>query len=164
MVKECLEKEEGLGTLLRTLTDRIDRGSEARYRALKLPMRARYTPILRALGHETLTVSDIVARSLATQGAISQTVKLMEEDGLLRRAPTADGRTRTLMLTRKGQALHDRLLQHWDARFDAIANLEQEIGAPLRKILSDAIQSLDRQTFQHRIQEAEVDPTAPISE
>lgn len=155
MVKTDNQSAPGLGTLLRYLTERIDRGSETRYRETGVTTRARYTPILRALHGAPLTVTELEARSLTTQGAISQTVKLMEKEGLLRKVPMKDGRARALVLTNMGRALHDELGRHWSARLAAIDGLEKEIDAPLRKILSDALAALDRTDFRQRIEDAE---------
>jgi DNA-binding MarR family transcriptional regulator len=145
----------GLGTLLRHLVDLLDRGSEAHYRDSGLDMRARYTPLLRALGERPLTVSELCARASVTQGAVSQAIKLMEADGLVWRIPGDDGRSRAAGLTRKGTNLRARLVPQWEARLRAVDELENEIHAKLREILLRAIEALQREGFEHRIAKAE---------
>jgi MarR family transcriptional regulator, organic hydroperoxide resistance regulator len=154
----------GLGTLLRHLSDLLDRGSEEHYRTADIPTRARYTPMLRALGDSPLTVSELQSRAGVTQGAVSQTIALMEADGLVSRIKGQDARSRIVNLTKKGKILHARLAAHWAARFAAIDELEIEIGAPLRAILTDAIDALHDEDFAIRIARSEGTPASSLDE
>lgn len=144
-------KHSGLGELLRHLTDVLDQGSEDAYLAMGIDYRARYTPIMRAFSGEPISVSEIQERARFTQGAISQTIKLMEADDLVDRVITEDGRSRTVQLTEKGMALHTSLLELWQHRLDAIADLEAEIGYPLRSILASAINALEQDGLAERL-------------
>lgn len=141
----------GLGELLRHVGELLDEGAEAHYRSMSLNYRARYTPVLRALRAGAQTVTDITERSHLTQGAISQTVALLEGEGLIIRHALSDGRKSGLRLSTTGQALVARLEPHWEATFAAIAGLEQEIGHPLRQALEGAARALARQGFSARI-------------
>lgn len=145
----------GLGTVLRHLVELLDRGSEAHYRSAGLNTRARYTPLLRALGDGPLTVNELRERAGVTQGAISQAVKLMEAEGLAQRIAGDDGRSRAVALTPKGAGLRASLVPQWRARLRAIDELEDEIGAPLREILHTAIEALEREGFDRRIVKAD---------
>ncbi len=144
----------GLGELLRYLTDLLDRGSETAYADRGVAHRARYTPVMRALGEEPLSITMLQQRLRVTQGAVSQTVKLMVGEGLLRRVASADRRTRIVALTKKGEAQRQRLLEEWQVRLDAIAELESEIEAPLRGTLLRTIAGLEREGFEQRIARA----------
>lgn len=143
-----------LGELLRHLTDLLDRDAERIYArmGIGLDYRARYTPILRAKWGSPLSITELQQRVRITQGAVSQTVKLMETDGLLRRVESEDRRERKVALTEKGQALRQRLLKEWDIHVDAIAELEAEIGVPLRGNLLQAIAGLEQESFERRIE------------
>ncbi len=145
----------GLGELLRHLTDLLDRGSEAHYRAAGLAMRARYTPILRVLGNGSQTIGELQERTCVTQGAVSQTIKLMEADGLVRRVQGKDARSRIVSLTKEGEKLRAGLVDHWKARLTAIDELEHEVDVPLRVMLADAIEALHAEGFEQRITRAE---------
>ncbi|MEG3641334.1 methyltransferase domain-containing protein [Magnetococcus sp. PR-3] len=147
--------EPGLGERLRQLTELVDRGAQQAYDQKGLPYRPRYTPIMRALGDGICTVKEITARLSVTQGAISQTIKQMEQDGLIRRTPGQDARQQILSLTETGAHLQTLLYQHWQATFTAIEHLEREIGTPLRLHLGHAIDALSQQGFAARITEAE---------
>ena len=144
----------GLGELLRHLIDLLDSDAERANARLGAgpQFRARYTPIMRALDGEPLSITELQKRVRITQGAVSQTVKLMESDGLLRRVESEDRRSRKVGLTKKGKTLRDRLEGEWDLRLAAIAELETEIGVPLRRNLLRAIASLDRESYDHRIE------------
>lgn len=141
----------GLGELLRHLTDLLDRGSQDAYQDSGLSFRPRYTPIMRALEGEPVSVSELCERLRITQGAISQTLKLMEADNLVDRVPTQDSRSRAIILTTEGQALRKKLMSQWHLRLLAISELEAEIDLPLRSVLKSAIDALETEGFAHRL-------------
>jgi DNA-binding MarR family transcriptional regulator len=145
------KEKSGLGELLRYVGELVEQGAEEHYRTMSLNYRARYTPVLRALRAGAQTVTDITARTRLTQGAISQTVALLEGDGLIVRHAVNDGRKSGIQLTEAGRLLVDKLEQHWVATFAAIAALEEEIGHPLRQALESAAQALEKQGFSARI-------------
>lgn len=154
------DRHAGLGELLRYLSEVVDAGASQHYRAIDLLWRPRYTPVLRALLAGNATVTAIVAHSRLTQGAVSQTVALMISDGLLSREGVEDGRKSALRITAQGDVLIARLQRHWDVTFAAIDALEAEIGHPLRKVLEDAADALERQGFAQRLQVATAEETA----
>jgi len=141
----------GLGELLRYVSELIEQGADAQYRAMRLNYRARYTPVLRALHGGAQTVTDITARTRLTQGAISQTVALLEADGLVSRHALDDGRKSGIRLTAAGRALVDRLERHWTATFAAIGRLEEEVGYPVRQVLIAVAAALEREDFSARV-------------
>src|SRR3569833_2150735 len=103
------EQQPGLGELLRYVGELVEHGADDRYREINLNCRARYTPVLRAMSAGAETISDITSRTHLTQGAISQTVGLMETDGLVSRPPVADGRKSGISLTPAGKKLVTQL-------------------------------------------------------
>lgn len=145
------EYEPGLGELLRHLTDLVDGGADKVYREKGLRYRPRYTPVMRLLAGGSCTVSSITTRLAITQGAVSQTVKLMDEDKLIVRKAGSDARQTVISLTKSGQALLGTLQTHWDATLRAIDELEEELDAPLRIILTNAINLLEKKGFDERI-------------
>lgn len=144
----------GLGELLRFVNELVEQGAEQHYQAMRLNYRARYTPVVRALSAGARTVTEITERTRLTQGAISQTVALLENDGLIVRRALEDGRKSAIQLTAVGRKLSTVLEQHWIATFSAIASLEKEIGFPLMNALDAAAQALERQGFAERIDAA----------
>lgn len=144
----------GLGELLRYVNDLVEQGAEEHYRAMRLDYRARYTPVLRALHAGARTVTDITERTRLTQGAISQTVALLDGDSLVSRHALDDGRKTGIRLTAAGRALVRKLERHWTATFAAIDRLEQEIGYPLRQVLEAAAGALEREGFASRVMAA----------
>ena len=141
----------GLGELLRYVSELVEFGAEEHYRGMRLNYRARYTPILRALKAGAETVTDITARCYLTQGAISQTIGLMEADGLILREALQDGRKSRIRLSSLGRNLGRKLEQHWRVTFAAIETLEDEIGHPLRKTLAETARALEQQGFSARL-------------
>ncbi|MGJ7914971.1 MarR family winged helix-turn-helix transcriptional regulator [Massilia sp. LXY-6] len=149
----------GLGELLRYVNELVEHGAEEHYRAMRLDYRARYTPVLRALKAGAQTVTDITERTRLTQGAISQTVALLEGDGLVSRHAVDDGRKSGIRLTAAGRTLVAKLERHWTATFAAIGNLEEEIGYPLRRALEAAAEALEREGFSARVSIAKTQNT-----
>lgn len=144
----------GLGELLRYVGELVELGAEEHYRAMSLSYRPRYTPVLRALNAGAETVTDITTCSRLTQGAISQTIGLMEADGLILREALDDGRKSRIRLTPSGRKLVKKLEQHWIATFAAIEALEVEIGHPLRKVLTETAKALEQKGFAGRLSAA----------
>lgn len=145
----------GLGELLRHLSEMFDQGSEAHYRRSNVPIKSRYTPVLRALAkQDEQTVKEITAQLQITQGAVSQTIRLMETDGLIKRKPgTSDARETIIKLTKEGQSLTGILKEHWRARFAAIEGLENELAIPIRNHLEIIAAALEKKGFAERIDE-----------
>lgn len=141
----------GLGELLRYVGELVEQGADEHYHAMRLNYRARYTPVLRALNTGVQTVTEITGCTRLTQGAVSQTVSLLESDGLISRHALDDGRKTRIQLTPTGQALVEQLEQHWRTTFAAIDVLEEEIGFPLREVLTAVAECLERQGFSARL-------------
>ena len=144
----------GLGELLRYTGELVDKGAEEHYRALSLNYRPRYTPVLRAISAGSVTVQDITAATHLTQGAISQSVALMEQEGILVREQQSDGRKFALRLTPAGVALVAQLEARWEAIFSAIGQLEKEVGLPLMAGLEALASALEQRGFAERIEQA----------
>jgi len=144
----------GLGEMLRHLSELIDNGSEKTYPALPVNYRSRYTPVMRAIAAGATTVSDIKSITFLTQGAVSQTVALMEQDGIIERKPLTDGRKNALQLTAHGHTVLSRLECHWQAIFLAVSKLEAETGTPLMEALKKTISALSDRSAEARISEA----------
>lgn len=149
-----MRTETGLGEWLRHLGDLLDLGSAQRYAEMGLEYRPRYTPVLRALDAGARTVSDIRDRSRLTQGAVSQTLALMEADGLVTRHALPDRRSSRVLLTANGEDLVAILTGHWQTIFTAVDALEAEIGHPLRRVLADTVAALERRGFAERLRDA----------
>ena len=143
--------EPGLGELLRYVSELVEYGAQAHYQEMGLQYRARYTPVLRAIRSGASTVTKITQRSHLTQGAISQTVGQMETDGIICRQRCEDARKSVIQLTQAGKKLVSKLNTHWAATFEAIEQLEEEIGYPLRRVLEDTARALEKQGFSQRL-------------
>jgi len=146
----------GLGEMLRYLTELVDSGSEKTYPRLPANYRSRYTPVLRAIIAGASTVSEIKSVTFLTQGAVSQTVALMEQDGLLIRETLADARKSALHLTPLGQSMLAELEIHWQSIFLTVDKLEKETGWPLMRVLKETTEALRARSVEERIAEAKL--------
>ncbi|WP_085726734.1 MarR family winged helix-turn-helix transcriptional regulator [Pseudomonas sp. R37(2017)] len=143
--------EPGLGELLRYVSELVELGAEEHYQQMGLKYRARYTPVLRAIRSGARTVTEITALTHLTQGAISQTLSHMETEGVIARQRGEDARQTVVQLTPAGKKLVSKLTSHWTATFETIEHLEEEIGYPLRRVLEDTAQALEKQGFSQRL-------------
>jgi len=156
--------EPGLGELFRHLVELTDNSSDSWYKAENLHFRPRYTPIMRILVHGSACVSEINKQLNITQGAVSQTIKLMIEDGLVYRHKGKDARQSIISLTAQGQDLVDVLKPHWDAMFTAIKTLEEEISLPLMDSLKRTVLALEEKPYATRVIEAKRERPSEINE
>ncbi|HYC02753.1 MAG TPA: MarR family winged helix-turn-helix transcriptional regulator [Azospirillaceae bacterium] len=142
-----------LGSLLRTLVERLDADVEAAYRASGLDYRPRFTPVVRVLSEAgPSTIKAIAAHAGITHSAASQTVAEMARQGLVATEPGADARERIVRLTDAALALLPTLRRHWAATNAAADGLGAELGVPLAEIVADAIARLESRPFLERIQ------------
>lgn len=143
----------GLGTLLRHLTELLDGDLERVYAAMQIDYRARYTPVYRVLlANDRPTIRDIAKQAGMTHSAVSQTVSHMARDGLVTLEPGRDRRQRLVRLTDKGASLRKRLEQQWALTGLAARQLDGELSMPLSKILTEAIEAVERAPFSQRIE------------
>ena len=149
----------GLGQLLRHLKELVDGEADAFYAADGLDYRPRYTPIMRALAADSHAVGELSEITGLSQGAVSQTIKLMERDGFISLTSGGDARRTVVSLSAQGRDLLDYLQDHWRCTFQAIDELEREIGVPLRRVLADAIERLEDVSFGDRLRRAKIAAT-----
>jgi|GEM_PF-11972 len=144
----------GLGELLRHLLELVDNQADAIYQETNLKYRPRYTPVMRVLATGPCSINDITNKLSVTQGAVSQTIKLMLADGLIGKQMGSDARQTIVQLSDNGERILSHLQNHWQATFSAINTLEQELDIQLRDNLSKTISALERFSFSQRIKTA----------
>lgn len=144
----------GLGELLRHLVELTDGSADTFYQQLPFAYRPRYTPIMRVLASGPASVSDLKTQLNITQGAVSQTIKLMLQDQLIEKYKGQDARQSIVRISEQGEAALQRLTPHWQAIFQAIEGLETDIQQPLMQTLQRTSQALEQQSFAQRIQVA----------
>ncbi|HEY1394737.1 MarR family winged helix-turn-helix transcriptional regulator [Roseateles sp.] len=142
-----------LGTQLRHLIELLDSAVERSYENLDPSYRPRYTPVMRVLMQDGVaTISEIAQSAGISQPAVTQTVARMTEADLVSVTPSeTDARQRIVQLTKKGKRLAPRLTQCWEATALAARSLEADMQVPLGRVLEDAIQALEKQSYDERI-------------
>jgi SAM-dependent methyltransferase/DNA-binding HxlR family transcriptional regulator len=134
------------------MLDIVDSASQAFYSQLEFPYRPRYTPLMRTLASGPATVTDLVTQLALTQGAVSQTLKLMADDGLITRSVSpGDGRQVIITLSEHGQGVLDILRPHWARMIAASAELEMDAHVPIRATLRSALAVCDERAFAERL-------------
>lgn len=147
-----------LGTLLRTLLDRLDPDVEAAYRSAGLDFRPRFTPVLRALvEHGPQRIKDIATASGQTHSAVSQTVSALQARDWVRLVPGKDSRERIVHLTSSAQARLPALRTQWARTARAAASLDADLGQSLEEVLRRALQALEARSFGERMGERHTD-------
>ena len=102
-----------------------------------------------------MTIGEIAGLAGITQPAATQTVALMQKQGLLLIAPgLQDGRQRIVSLSDKGRALLPRIEQCWRATKMAADSLDADLDTPLSQCLAQAIDALAARPFGERVRSA----------
>ena len=139
-----------LRVLMAALDDEISRLYDER----GLPgVRPRFAmPLIRLARRGPMTIRQLADSFELTHSAMSQTVKAMHREGLVRTvAGEADGRTRVVELTERARAVVPFLEAEWRATEQAVIELEAEIPYPLSQVVRDLEAALARRSFHDRI-------------
>ncbi|NMO21014.1 MarR family transcriptional regulator [Pyxidicoccus fallax] len=151
-----------LGTLLRHLIEHLDGAVEQAYQQAGLDYRPRYTPVIRALMAQGPVSLRVISREARiSHSAVSQTVSQMVNDGLVELQPGSDGRERIVTLTPRARAMLPALERQWSATNAAAERLDAELSAPLSGILREALEALEREPFDTRIEKAAAELPKP---
>ncbi|GII58120.1 MarR family transcriptional regulator [Planotetraspora thailandica] len=147
---------ESLGTRLRHLLELLDGDVAAVYGDLGLAgFRPRFTPIVRVLAaSEPRSIRDLAQAVGVTHSAASQTVAQMARDDLVAIASGDDARQRVVRLTPKARSLLPALEAEWAATAAAAAELEGELSFPLSRLVTEALDALNRRPMRRRIADA----------
>ncbi|QSQ21683.1 winged helix-turn-helix transcriptional regulator [Pyxidicoccus parkwayensis] len=144
-----------LGTLLRTLIEQLDGAVEQAYQSAGLDYRPRYTPIIRTLmAQGPVSIRAIAQQAKVSHSAVSQTVSQMVNAGLVELQPGADARERIVALTPRARTMLPALERQWAATNAAAEQLDKELSAPLSRVLAEALQALEREPFDARLEKA----------
>jgi DNA-binding MarR family transcriptional regulator len=147
---------EGLGTQLRRLLELLDGDVDQVYAADGLGYRARYTPVMKALGDgRARSIKDIARQSSLSHSAACQTIEKMVQSGFLERTVGDDARQRLVGLTRAGKEALPLLRKHWAATEAAAARLDEGLEHPLGATIAAAISALEAHSFLDRIKTEE---------
>ena len=148
------EHKLGLGTLLRKVILELDGGTQQVYDRRAASFRPRYFPVARQLTEHGPTAVSLLSERLGmTQPAISQTLREMENDGLIALATGEDRRVRLASLTSKGRKVCSELGPVWAAVAQSADEIGSEIGADLPDIFNRLVTALERKPFAARVEE-----------
>jgi DNA-binding MarR family transcriptional regulator len=150
-----------LGTLLRNLSETLDRAVEDAYRDAGLRYRPRYTPVYRALLSGPASIRALSRETGVSHSAVSQTVAQMKRDGLVALRQGADARERIVELSPAALALRQKLERHWEVTEAATQSLERDVGAPIGELLKRALAALEDRSMGQRIADAQARQPAP---
>jgi DNA-binding MarR family transcriptional regulator len=96
-------------------------------------------------------IQEIAREAMITHSAASQTVSQMVRDELVYLEPGQDGRQRIVHMGPAARKMLPRLRRLWASTASAAAGLNGELSAPLERILTEAIEALERRPFAERI-------------
>ena len=144
-----------MGTLLRQLVTLMDGEVDAFYVREGLPLRSRYTPVIKALlRRDSATIKQLAADVGLTHSALSQTISQMTKEGLVIGRPGDDPRERHIRLTPAAKALLPRIKECWRLFDAAAASVSSDAGASLAAVCASAIAALEAKPFGERIKAA----------
>lgn len=146
-----MSKTNTLGSLLRTLIERLDHDVELRYQAHGLDYRPRYTPVVRALQElGPASITSIANYTGIPHSAASQTVAQMHKKGWISYSEGCDKRARIVNPTAQLTAVLPTLQQEWETTRRAASAFDAELSTPLSVLLLEAHAALDRAPFSSR--------------
>ena len=149
-----LYMEPGLGTRLRQLIEFLDRGVDDSYQAAGLDFRARFYPYFcMLLERQDRSVGEFASYLGFSQPAVTQTLALMRDAGLIEPIHCQDRRRRRFRLTAKSLAMLPDLQRIWSAAAGAAAALDRALPAPLGGTASIALTLLSSKPFSEMIEE-----------
>lgn len=139
---------------MRHLIELLDTAVGQTYAEAGLDYRPRYTPLMRALrDSDGLAIGQLAEAAGITQPAATQTIALMQKDGLVSaHAAPEDARRKLIRLSAKGRKMLPALETCWAATNAASKALESELPYPLSDLIEAAITALDQQPMDARIQ------------
>jgi DNA-binding MarR family transcriptional regulator/N-acetylglutamate synthase-like GNAT family acetyltransferase len=148
-------RELALASRLKRLSERLMRDVSGIYDELSVVFKARWFPVLYALGQESpRSVTELAQTLRLTHPAINQIVTEMVRRGLLLRSRDAvDERKRLLSLTAKGEDTIRRLEPVWEEIRIANAEFMDEVGVDLLDVLGRIEAGLDRRGMYERVRE-----------
>lgn len=141
-----------LGTLLRALIGMLDRDVDAFYAERGIPLRSRYTPVIKALlNRDSATIKQLASDVGLTHSALSQTITQMVKDGLVVATAGDDPRERRIRLSLEGMALLPQILECWRIFERATETVSQDAGIELMAMAERAISALQERPFSERV-------------
>jgi DNA-binding MarR family transcriptional regulator len=145
---------QSLGTSLRLLIEALDSAVDDAYRTSGVPFRARFYPYFQLLiDDDDLSVGEFAARLGFSQPAVTQSLGLMSNAGLIERIPVADRRERRYRLTGRARAMLPSLQRIWDSVAGAASRLDRSLPAPLSETVTRALHELSQTPFTQMIAE-----------
>lgn len=142
----------GLGTLLRALVEQLDDAVQARYRAVGLDYRPRFTPVVRYLAeHRAASLRALAAAADVSHSAMSQTIAEMNRLGLVTKQTGSDAREQLVALSGAGKAMLPELEVCWRQTDAAARRLSADVGCDLELVIAEALRQLEQQSFDQRI-------------
>jgi ribosomal protein S18 acetylase RimI-like enzyme len=145
--------ELALATRLRRLADRLQHDVTQVYAEHEVAVRARWFPLLAALGREAPRSISELARDLGlTHTAIHQIAAEMGRAGLVASGQhPSDGRQRLLRLSHDGERAVARLQPLWSAILAATAELTAESGYDVIRVIASVEARLDERSMVERL-------------
>ena len=142
----------GLGTLLRSLIERLDEAVDESYSGQVPDMRPRYYPVMRILlSQEEAAIGTLAQLAGVSQPAMTQTVTQMRAINFVEPVESADRRHRKIRLSKVGLDAAHRLEKVWTAVALAADGLDADLAFPLSDLVRQAHAALDHQNFAARI-------------
>lgn len=144
----------GLGTRLRLLIAALDDAVEQSYRDAGVNFRPRFYPYFRLMiACDSVSVGECVTGLGFTQPAATQTLQVMQREGLIEPIAGKDRRERRFALTASARAIIPQLETIWAAIAEAAQALDATLPHPLAETVNAALQQLERQSFGELIKQ-----------
>ena len=154
-----LFREIGIGTRLKRLAEFLSIDGTRLYAEAGVTFRVSQFYAVYALAEQgPMTINRLVSLSRFSQSAVSQTLKKLEQEGLIRFCVTDDARERCAELTDAGEDMASRLRALWSEMEQAIKHAVEESGYDFFAALDALEQAFWTTSFYDRVMRARARP------
>lgn len=144
--------ELGIGTRMRRLQELMTADAERFYEELGIKFRVSYFYAVYALSQKgSMPIAEIARLAGFSHSAVSQTVKRLAGEGLVRTSAMPDGRQKCVDLTEEGLRVVSRLRPVWDDIETVIKDAMTEGGANILDGINALEKSFQRKSLYDRV-------------
>ncbi len=129
MSQQEIYLELGIGTRIRRLYEMMSADADRIYEEAGLNFRVSYFYVIYALSlKDAMPIAEIAKLAGFSHSAVSQTVKKLSTEGLLKIEASSDGRQKLITLSETGKSLQNDLKPYWEALEASMKDAINEAG------------------------------------
>ena len=137
-----------LGSRLRLLTDKITADAGEIYKMYAIPLQPKWFPVFYTLSNSNFTITALAQEIGHSHASVSKIVSEMSKEGLIiEKKDKQDGRKNIVSLSKKGQALTERMKDQYTDVSSAVEKISGQAQHDLWKAIEEWEFLLDRKSL-----------------